>query len=60
MFLQSVNGEILSDTGHITILKVWGTNYERGYAYGYRLTEDIIDMFEGFKHRDTWKVINSC
>lgn len=34
---QPVNGEILSDTNNVTIVKLWGTSEERGFAYGYLL-----------------------
>jgi hypothetical protein len=44
----AVNGEILADTNNITILKVWGTSEERGYAYGYLLNEGIKEVSTGF------------
>lgn len=42
-----VNGEIIADTNNLTILKVWGTSEERGYAYGYLLNEAIKDVSYG-------------
>ncbi len=30
------------------ILKVWGTHTERGYAYGYLMGENILDVFENY------------
>ncbi|MCK4694501.1 MAG: hypothetical protein KAT74_02000, partial [Candidatus Cloacimonetes bacterium] len=39
-FSQTVNGDTLTVDGK-KILKVWGTHYERGYAYGYLLGEQI-------------------
>jgi|AntAceMinimDraft_17_1070374.scaffolds.fasta_scaffold20657_1 hypothetical protein len=47
-YSQNVNGVILSDTGNITIIKVWGTHYERGIAYGYLLGDKIKDIFDGY------------
>lgn len=44
-FSQQVNGLIVSDTGNITVIKVWGTHYERGFATGYLLAEHIIDLY---------------
>jgi PKD repeat protein len=48
LFSQPVNGEFLLGDPNITIIRVWGTSYERGYAYGYLLGEKIIDYFEGY------------
>jgi len=45
---QPVNGEIIADTGNITVLKVWGSVEERGFAYGFLLGDKIIDVYEGF------------
>ena len=36
--LQTVNG--------VRVLKLWGTPYERGYAHGYLLGQDIVEVFE--------------
>lgn len=47
-FAQQINGEILSDTANITVLKIWGTHEERGFAYGYLLGERITDVVEGY------------
>lgn len=47
-----VNGEILYDTNNVQVLKVWGTHYERGFAHGYLLSEEIgvtlVDFFIPF------------
>ena len=48
LFSQTVNGEILSDTNNVTIVKLWGTSEERGFAYGYLLGDKIIEILEGF------------
>lgn len=45
---RTVNGEIIADTNNLTILKVWGTSQERGYAYGYLLNEGIKEVSTGF------------
>jgi hypothetical protein len=47
-FSQQVNGVIVSDTGNITIIKVWGTHYERGFATGYLLAEHIVDLYVNY------------
>ncbi len=47
-FTQQINGEILSDTANITILKIWGTHEERGFAYGYFLGEQITNVVEDY------------
>lgn len=43
-YSQSVNGIIVSDSANIKLVKVWGTHYERGYAYGSLLGDDITDI----------------
>jgi hypothetical protein len=45
---QNINGYIVSDTGNITIVKVWGTHYERGLAYGYLCSGKIMAMLTGY------------
>ena len=47
LFSQTVNGEILSDTNNVTIVKLWGTSEERGFAYGYLLGDKMIEVLEG-------------
>ncbi len=42
-----VNG-VLSTMGEKTILQVWGTHYQRGYAQGYLLNTRIRDVFDEF------------
>lgn len=44
---QSVNGRILQ-TGNITVVKLWGTHAERGYAYGYLLGEKMNTVFTNY------------
>ena len=39
-FLHEVNGQ--------RILHVWGTHYEMGYAHGYLLADDIMQMFNDY------------
>ncbi|MBN3034194.1 MAG: T9SS type A sorting domain-containing protein [Bacteroidales bacterium] len=45
---SQVNGVILSDTGNLTVVKLWGTHEERGYAYGYLLAEEIVALYDGY------------
>jgi hypothetical protein len=40
----SVNGEILSDQGGVTLLKVWGTHHQRGFAQGFLMADGIADL----------------
>ncbi len=42
-----VNGQ-LSQIGNKYILKVWGTHYERGYAMGYLLAPNIMNVFSNY------------
>ncbi|MEI7594683.1 MAG: T9SS type A sorting domain-containing protein [Bacteroidota bacterium] len=45
---SQVKGTIVSDTGNITIVKVWGTHYERGYAYGFLLSSRILNVYNNY------------
>ena len=45
---QAVNGEIVADTANMTVIKLWGTSYERGFAYGFLMGDKIIELLEGF------------
>lgn len=45
---QDINGEIISDSANLTVVKVWGTHEERGFAYGFLLGEQISDMVTGY------------
>ncbi len=47
-FAQNINGIIQSDSANLTVVKVWGTHYERGFAYGYLMGEQISDMVDGY------------
>lgn len=42
-----INGT-MNTMGDKTILQVWGTHYERGYAQGYLLAQPIRDIFDEF------------
>jgi len=42
-----VNGQ-LSQIGNKYILKVWGTHYERGYAMGYLMAPNIMNVFSNY------------
>ncbi|MFW6019614.1 MAG: T9SS type A sorting domain-containing protein [Bacteroidales bacterium] len=43
-----VNGKIMADTNNLTIIKVWGTHYERGFAYGSLMGSEITDVFDNY------------
>lgn len=43
-----IQGVIVSDTGNITVVKVWGNHYERGYAYAYLMADEIKDVYENY------------
>jgi len=45
---QNINGYIVSDTGNLTIVKIWGTHYERGFAYGYLCSGKIMSMMNDY------------
>ncbi len=45
---QEINGYIESDTSNFTVIKVWGTHYERGYAYGYLAGEGMSDIYVNY------------
>ena len=45
---SQVNGTIISDQDKLTVVKVWGTHQERGFAYGYLLADKIKDIYEGY------------
>lgn len=45
---QVINGTIIADTANITIVKVWGTHYERGYAQGFLLSDKIYDLYVNY------------
>jgi len=45
---QQINGAIINDTNNIKIVKVWGTHYERGFAYGSLLGSQITQAFNNY------------
>ncbi|MBU0765620.1 MAG: hypothetical protein KJ607_12370, partial [Bacteroidetes bacterium] len=45
---QVVNGEIISDTGRVTVVRIWGDHSERGYAYGYLCCNKILSFYTDF------------
>lgn len=45
---QTVNGEILSDSNNITVVRIWGTHEERGFAYGYLVGDKMIEVWNEF------------
>ncbi|MFC1724253.1 C45 family autoproteolytic acyltransferase/hydrolase [candidate division KSB1 bacterium] len=42
---EEVNGSLQIIEG-INVLRLWGTDYEQGYAYGYILSEEIIGFID--------------
>ncbi|MCF7793231.1 MAG: T9SS type A sorting domain-containing protein [Candidatus Cloacimonetes bacterium] len=44
---QTVNGDTLTVSGK-KILKVWGTHYERGFATGYLMGENIMNLAQEY------------
>lgn len=45
--MAQVNGEI-SQLGDKTVLKIWGNHYQRGYAQGYLLADEIKEVFTDY------------
>ncbi|MCF8296796.1 MAG: T9SS type A sorting domain-containing protein [Saprospiraceae bacterium] len=45
---QQFNGAIINDTNNIKIVKIWGTHYERGFAYGYLIGAQITQAFTNY------------
>jgi hypothetical protein len=44
---SQVNGELVQQDGK-TVLHVWGTHAQRGYAHGYLLSEPIMQIFNNY------------
>jgi hypothetical protein len=49
---QIVTGTILSDTGNLTVVKVWGNHYERGFAYGYLCADNIKEVYTKYYRKN--------
>jgi len=45
---QSIQGEILSDSGNLKVVRVWGTHYDRGFAYGYLCEPYIMAVWDEY------------
>jgi len=45
--IAQVNG-VLEDHHGKKVLTVWGTHYERGYAHGYLLGNEVKTVFENY------------
>ncbi|NOU47998.1 MAG: T9SS type A sorting domain-containing protein [Bacteroidales bacterium] len=43
-----INGAIIGDTNNIKIIKVWGSHYERGFAYGSLLGSEVTVLFNNY------------
>ncbi|OQY05359.1 MAG: hypothetical protein B6I20_01350, partial [Bacteroidetes bacterium 4572_117] len=48
VFSQQIKGEIVHQKDNITVIKVWGTHKERGFAYGYLGGEKILQLFKNY------------
>ncbi|MBI9038227.1 MAG: T9SS type A sorting domain-containing protein, partial [Bacteroidales bacterium] len=47
-YSQNINGIIVSDSNNLTVVKLWGTHQERGFAYGYLLGDKITNIVNGY------------
>lgn len=43
-----INGVIVSNDNNLTLVKIWGTHQERGFAYGSLLGDKINDVFGNY------------
>jgi hypothetical protein len=48
LLAQNVNGETMSSKNNLTVLRVWGTHEERGFAAGYLLAEKFTDAYDNY------------
>jgi hypothetical protein len=44
---EEVNGS-LEEVNSVKVLRVWGSRREMGYAHGYLLADDLVDLFERY------------
>jgi hypothetical protein len=45
---QQINGKILSAQNNLTVVRVWGTHQERGYAAGFLLADKFTNAYENY------------
>ncbi len=45
---RELNGVVVSTDNNITVVQVWGTHQERGYATGYLLAPKIHDIYQNY------------
>jgi hypothetical protein len=45
---ENINGKLVCDTSGFKIIKVWGSHYERGYAYGFLAGDGMIDLYKNY------------
>jgi hypothetical protein len=45
---REIHGVIVSTDNNITVVQVWGTHQERGYATGYLLAPKIHDIYQNY------------
>jgi len=48
IWARQIKGKIISDTSGVKVIKVWGNHYERGFAQGFLLAENIRDIYTGY------------
>jgi hypothetical protein len=48
VFSQEVNGNFLKNDTDLSVIQVWGTHYERGYAVGYLIPDKIVDLYQNY------------
>ncbi len=46
--MLNIKGKIISTANNITVLKVWGNHYERGFAQGYLLQDKIDSIYRNY------------
>ena len=44
---RPVNGELITVNGK-PVLRVWGSHYDMGYAHGYLLADEVVEMLEDY------------
>lgn len=45
---QQIKGYVVTDTANVKVVKLFGTHYERGFAYGYLCAQEIMNVLNGY------------
>lgn len=45
---QNIKGYVVVDSAHVKVVKLFGTHYERGFAYGYLCADEIMNVLNGY------------